>query len=210
MRTNYILIDFENTQPGTIPAGNGSPIKVFVFVGQRQSKVPIPLAVSLQRLGGDAEYVQIEGEGQNALDFHIAYYLGKLAERDPDSYFHIVSKDKGFDPLIRYLKKNKIRIQRVSQLSEILVFSNGHGGSAREKAAAVGKSLKARGTSVPRRIKTLQNTIHSFFMKSLSEAEIKEIIAHLQAAGVVTITGQVVEYTFPPEVPEPVNGVGHS
>ena len=55
----------------------------------------------MQSLGADAEYVRIEGNGPNALDFHIAFYIGNIAAKDPDCYFHIISKDTGFDPLIK-------------------------------------------------------------------------------------------------------------
>ena len=49
------------------------------------------------------ELVRLTEPGKNALDFHIAYYLGQLALKEPDAFFHIVSKDTGFDPLIQHL-----------------------------------------------------------------------------------------------------------
>jgi hypothetical protein len=36
--------------------------------------MPISLAKALQVLGKHGEYIEISGSGQNALDFHIAYY----------------------------------------------------------------------------------------------------------------------------------------
>jgi len=51
-------------------------------------------------MGERAEYVRISGNGSNALDFHIAFYIGQLAAHEPDAYFHIISKVTGFDPLI--------------------------------------------------------------------------------------------------------------
>jgi hypothetical protein len=72
---------------------------VLVFVGSNLTKVPFYLASSLQTLGSNAEYVRTGGNGPNALDFHIAFYVGQLAWRDLNAYFHIVSKDTGFDPL---------------------------------------------------------------------------------------------------------------
>ena len=62
----------------------------------------------MQRLGENAEYVKMGGNGSNALDFHIAFYIGQLAERGPNAYFHIISKDSGFDPLIKHLKTRKV------------------------------------------------------------------------------------------------------
>ena len=88
LRTNYVLIDFENVQPGELKIEEEIPLKVLIFAGEKQSKVPFDLAKSLQPLGDKVEYVQISGSGKNALDFHIAYYIGKIAEQDPNSYFH--------------------------------------------------------------------------------------------------------------------------
>ena len=108
MKTNYILIDYENVQPKNLAILNGHPFKVIVFVGANQAKIPFDVASSLQALGNNAEYIKIAGNGPNALDFHIAFYVGKLAERDPNCYFHIISKDTGFDPLIKHLKSKNI------------------------------------------------------------------------------------------------------
>jgi hypothetical protein len=52
----------------------------------------------MQRLGEHARYVRIGGTGRNALDFHLAFYLGELVQRDPGGVFRVVSKDGGFDP----------------------------------------------------------------------------------------------------------------
>ncbi|NIA27393.1 MAG: hypothetical protein GWP02_04995, partial [Desulfobulbaceae bacterium] len=102
MATNYVLIDFENVHPKNLELLTKHPFKVFVFVGASQTKVPFDLADSMQFLGNDARYIKISGNGQNALDFHIAYYIGELAGKDADAQFHIISKDKGFDPLIQH------------------------------------------------------------------------------------------------------------
>lgn len=103
MKTNYVLIDYENVQPDAIATLDQEHFKVVIFVGSNQTKVTFDVASSLQRMAERAEYVKISGNGSNALDFHIAYYIGHLASREPDAYFHIVSQDGGFDPLEHFL-----------------------------------------------------------------------------------------------------------
>jgi hypothetical protein len=88
------LIDFENVHPKNLELVTKHPFKVFVFVGANQAKVPFDLADSMQLLGNDAKYIKIAGNGQNALDFHIAYYIGELAGKDPDAHFPQEEKDK--------------------------------------------------------------------------------------------------------------------
>src|SRR6185369_111941 len=112
MRTNFVLIDSENVKPENIEKLKHEPFRVVVFVGANLKRLDFPIAKAVQSLGSKGEYVQISGHGPGALDFHIAYFIGKLAAAHPDAYFHIISKDKGFDPLIKYLKEQKIFCSR--------------------------------------------------------------------------------------------------
>ena len=104
MNANHVLIDFENVQPGNLGLLSEHQFKIHIFLGSNQSKIPVELAIAMQKLGGDAEYIRISGNGKNALDYHIAYYIGELATIEPKANFHIISKDTGFDPLITHLK----------------------------------------------------------------------------------------------------------
>ncbi len=112
MRTNFVLVDFENVQPKDLGLLKDDLFKVKLFLGPNQSKIPVALASSLQSLGNNAEYIVLETAGNNALDFHIAYYIGLLSAEDPSAFFHIISKDSGFDPLIKHLKGRKVFAQR--------------------------------------------------------------------------------------------------
>ena len=115
MSTNYVLIDFENVQPRNLEILENHPFKIFVFVGANQTKVPFDLATVMQNFGDNAQYIKISGNGQNALDFHIAFYIGQLSLQDPAGLFHIISKDKGFDPLIKHLRTKKIKVYLSTQ-----------------------------------------------------------------------------------------------
>jgi hypothetical protein len=197
LKTNYILVDYENVQPRNLEILNGHPVKVIVFVGANQAKIAFELASSLQALGDKAEYVKIVGNGQNALDFHIAFYIGQLAERDPNSYFHIISKDTGFDPLIKHLKTKKILVQREKDLAEIPILRIADATSVDEKIEAIVKSLSARGHARPRKVKTLANTINSLFMKTLEESELASLIEELNKRQYIAVDQGNVSYKHP-------------
>lgn len=119
MANNYLLIDFENVQPESIALLDGLEFTILLFVGAHQTKIPLALATQLQQLGERARYVRIEGNGPNALDFHIVFTIGELARADPEGCFHIISKDTGFDPLIRYARGRRIAVQRSVAIAEI-------------------------------------------------------------------------------------------
>ena len=197
MKNNYILIDYENVQPKNLAILNDHDFKVIVFVGSNQAKIPFELASALQALGRNAEYIKIDGNGPNALDFHIAFYIGQLAERDPNAYFHIISKDTGFDPLIKHLKKKKVFAQRERDLAEIPLLHISNATSVEERIEAIVKNLAARGHSRPRKVKTLANTIHSLFMQSLKEDEIMSVIEQMKKRNLIVIKEEAVSYKPP-------------
>ena len=197
MRTNYVLIDYENVQPDTLSVLDGEHFKVMVFVGANQTKLSFETAAAVQRLGSRAEYVKIAGNGPNALDFHIAYYVGALAAQDPTGHYYIISRDTGFDPLIQHLKVKKIFIARAQNVGEIPVVRHAPAKPATDRLAAVIADLQHRGTSKPRRLKTLSNAIHALFLKQLSAEELDALLAELQARGVVSVTGTTVTYSLP-------------
>ena len=197
MTTNYVLIDYENVHPKNLELLAEHPFKVLVFVGQNQAKIPFDLADSMQLLGKDAQYIKIAGSGQNALDFHIAYYIGELAAAEPDAYFHVISRDKGFDPLIRHLKDRKIRVQREKDLGEIPLLQLPTKASPDEKIAAIVKNLGGRGQSRPRKVKTLQNTINSLFTKKLDEKELNELINEMKKRKLIVVNQNNVSYKLP-------------
>lgn len=197
MKTNYVLIDFENVQPKSLEGLNGHPFKVLLFVGANQAKIPYELAAGLQALGSDAQYVKIEGNGSNALDFHIAFHLGRLSEQDPQAYFHIISKDTGFDPLVRYLKSRNISAQRHKDLTDIPLLRMAENASINERVAAVVKNFAARGQSRPRKTQTLANAINALFLKALSDSELDAIISQMKKKKLIVVEEDKVIYRPP-------------
>lgn len=196
MKTNYVLIDYENVQPEAMAVLGEEHFKVIIFVGANQAKVTFDVASALQQMGNRAEYVKITGNGSNALDFHIAYYIGKLASIEPDAYFHIVSKDSGFDPLIQHLKAKKILACRSKDVTEIPIVKAANSKSPTDRLAVVIGDLQRRGSAKPRTVKTLSSTINGIFQKQLSDQEIAALLLGLQKKGSLTVSGTKVSYSL--------------
>ena len=197
MPTNYVLIDFENVQPKNLKILERHPFKVLVFIGANQTKVPRYVAVAMQALGERAKYVEIDGSGPNALDFHIAYYIGELAAADPTGNFHVISKDRGFDPLIRHLKGKKIQVRRESDLAEIPNLRIPKKAKKDDKIDAIVKNLVGRGHARPRKVKTLQNTISNLVSESLNEAELAALVDELQKRKLIVVNNGNIKYKLP-------------
>lgn len=190
----YVLVDFENVQPKNLELLKEHPFKVLVFIGANQSKFPRHFVVAMQALGQQARYIEIAGSGPNALDFHIAYYIGEFAAKNPDAQFHIVSRDRGFDPLIRHLRGRNVRVRRETDLAEIPELRIPDTTSRDEQIEAIVRNLRQRGHSRPRKVKTLQNTINTLFTKKLDQAELDAIIDELRKRNLIVVKQNNVSY----------------
>jgi hypothetical protein len=199
MRTNYVLIDYENVQPSSFAGLEMEHFRVLVFVGASQNKLAFETAAAVQKLGARAEYVKIAGNGSNALDFHIAFHLGLLAAQDPTAFFHIISKDTGFDPLIQHLKERKVFVSRFKDVTDIPLLKAANSKTAPDKIDVVVANLRQRGTAKPRTLKTLTSTITSLFQKQLNEEELAALLKGLQSKGLITVDENKVTYALPSE-----------
>lgn len=186
MRKNYVFIDYENVQPESIAGLDKGNFYILLFLGAHQSKLNTNLVRSLQPLGARVEYVVIAGNGKNALDFHIAYYIGERAAIEPEAYFHVVSKDAGFDPLIQHLKDRNILASRTASLDEICILQKSSLKTLPERTNVV-KARLAQMEGKPSTVKTLSSTISALFQKTLSEDEVELVVKDLCGKGVIAI-----------------------
>ena len=194
MRTNYRLIDLENVKPANLELVAGGQFKVKVFVGANQKNLPVSMAMALQSFGPDAEYIQIESHGKNALDFHIAYYIGRLAGAEPNAFFHVISGDAGFDPLIAHLKSRKIYCQRSTSIESIPLVKAMSSKSVPDRVAAFLEFLRTPKVTKPRTRKTLGNMIRAKFANLLADDEVEQVIEALIKQRAISVQETKVAY----------------
>ncbi|HYD75076.1 PIN domain-containing protein [Ramlibacter sp.] len=194
MRPNVVLVDFESVQPASLGLLTPEHFRVMVFVGATQTKLSFELVAAVQQLGNRAEYIKISGIGRNALDFHIAYYIGRIATEQPDVFFHIISKDTGFDPLIQHLKEKNIFCGRWESVEEIPAVKASQVKSPEERAILFMSRLLQPKATKPRTEKTLRSAISAHFHRQLSEEEISAIVDALRRPGHISIADGKVLY----------------
>jgi hypothetical protein len=197
LKKNYVLIDYENVQPETVTALDKERYDVLVFVGSKQDKVKFDVVSVLQGMGERGAYIKISDSGKNALDFHIAYYIGWLAANEPDAHFHILSKDTGFDSLLKHLKTKNVSARRVKSIADLSLKIVTASKPVPDRVSVVITNLKQCGPSRPRTLKTLGSTINGWFRKSLSEKEVSSIIVELTKKGIVEVKQTKVSYFLP-------------
>ncbi|WP_182868553.1 PIN domain-containing protein [Rhodopirellula sp. JC639] len=197
MRPHYVFIDLENVLHDCTPQLVEKPTKILVFVGAKQSKLPVETVEALLRFGSQVELITISDSGPNALDFHIAYYLGKLSKSAPSAVFQIISNDKGFDPLIKHLKSQGINADRIKSTKAARPGPANKKGALAKRLEEAIERLQRTKMSKPRKVKTLHSTLASWFSNKLTDKDIQLVIDQLVAKKHVTISGAQVSYSLP-------------
>jgi PIN domain len=188
-----LLVDFENVQQVDLSRLDDST-DVIIFVGASQKSIPIELVTSAQKLGTRIEWQKVEGNGKNALDFHIACHLGRVLEKSPQFHCIVLSKDKGFDPLLRQLNKIGLKCKRINSLLELDPRSAPVEDSNYKRVLEIlGKSEKK---GRPRKLKTLSQHISSIFQKKIEQKDIDHIIDMLFANKMISETNNIISYDF--------------
>jgi len=187
---NIILIDYENLQVKNLDDVYCLDADVYVFRGSTQNKLPAELIESAQKFGSRITWIKTSRQGHNALDFHIAYFVGQIVQSDPKVFFHIVSKDDGFDALIDFMKERKLFIDRVESIDDIPLVKKM---KAIERDPVAFIKDRILNVSSPSRLKTLRTAIAKWLEKDeeklingIVEALKKEKFLEIDAQGKVT------------------------
>ncbi len=187
--SRILFVDFENegkVDLTAIPAD----VTVPFFFGASQKSVPIELFKAALKLGDRFMQIDIQGQGKNALDFHIAFYLGQYLAANPKASCIILTKDKGFDPLVKHLRARGFSVRRAATIAD--AFSTD---AAKVKTAAQAsnperpltledvlqwlKNMQSRAR--PAKRKGLLAHLKSHFGKKSSEAELNKLIDQMIA-----------------------------
>ena len=123
--------------------------------------------------------------------------LGRLAAEDPGGFFHIISKDTGFDPLIAHLKEKRIFCKRSATIDAIPVLRSLTEAPKDEQVDGVIEKLKGMPKSRPQKEKTLRTMISAWFGKKLDDAALDRIVGELAKRKVVILDQGKVRYSLP-------------
>lgn len=120
---NHVFVDFENVQDIELEIIGRETVSFTLLVGAAQKKLDAALVEKLFRHAASVHLVRLTSSGRNALDFTLSYYVGRAVAADPTGYFHVVSKDTGFDPLIEHLRSRHVRVRRHDSFATLTVAS---------------------------------------------------------------------------------------
>ncbi len=109
----HVLLDYENVQPTEeeVRALVPDARQVWVFHGPHQRDVERRFAF----FGKDATAVPISMTGKNARDFHLAFYMGYIASKNPEAEMVVVANDKGYEPMLEHARAMGFAVSRVAR-----------------------------------------------------------------------------------------------
>ncbi|MEW6677761.1 MAG: PIN domain-containing protein [Pseudomonadota bacterium] len=133
MLLTYILVDFENVQPTDMGLLTGEQYQLMIFRGPHQNKLDFDIVEAIQPLGDRVRYIQSHKQGKNALDFHIAFQMGRLIEEIESKpagergkpHFVVISNDGGFDALLSHIHTLGYGATKAANIRQALRLSAG-------------------------------------------------------------------------------------
>jgi len=195
-----ILVDFENIQKLDFENIDTTNTEILIFVGRSQNKIPFQLVEKAQAFGDHLKWLKIAGDGKNNLDFHLAFELGRLCEQfKNDVEMIILSKDSGYDSLIKYINDMNGHAQRIGNPAE-LADSTKQLPTSRFTGNIVANLTKINNQKRPRTRTTLKKHIESLLRDKASSTEIDLIIEEMFIKGLMTLTNNRLKYNIDPDI----------
>jgi hypothetical protein len=74
---NHVFVDFENVHEIDLAVIGGKAVSFTLLVGPRQTKLDVSLVEKLFEHAVSVQLVRLTSSGKNALDFTLAYYVGR-------------------------------------------------------------------------------------------------------------------------------------
>jgi len=210
---HHVFLDFENVHEIDLAALGSKAVSFTLLVGARQTKLDVAIVEKLLDHATSVQLVRLTSSGKNALDFILAYHVGRAVSADPTGFFYIIAKDTGYDPLVNHLRSNHIHASRHDDFTSLpFLRAIPCPVAAKPKAAPKAKvpapvldgiwsrvveHLRKNSTSRPRTKRRLLRNLLARFAKEIPEAEVPGVIEYLSQAGYIAIDAKdVVTYAL--------------
>ena len=186
---NHVFVDYENVHEVDPAVIGARSVSLTLLLGARQTRLDAALVEKLMEHAASVQLVRLTTSGENALDFALAYYVGRAAAADPTGHFHIVSKDTGFDPLIEHLRSRHIHAHRHNDFTALTFAESAKSPSVlpEDLMPRVLEHLAKHVNNRPKRKKTLLSHLRAFLGNAVTEADVVGLVEKLCQVGRLSI-----------------------
>jgi hypothetical protein len=206
---NHVFVDLENVKTIDTAVVASKNLRLYLFLGPQNKKLDVAVVECLLQHSQTVQMIRSPKAGKNALDFVLSYHLGQVVLTDPKGYFHIVSKDTGFDALVELLKSRNTKVKRHDDWKSLSIHASVKPPAVTAVAAPAAKptpdpksptksnlsngaakmleSLKKSATNRPKKNKTLITHARNFSGKDKPDTDAEKLIAELKRAKALEI-----------------------
>ncbi len=193
---NHVFVDFENVHQLDVSVIGAKSVNFTLLLGAKQTKLDAGLVEKLIEHAACVQLIRLTSSGKNALDFTLAYYVGRTVSANPAAYIHIVSKDTGFDPLIEHLRSRHIHAHRHDSFATLTFSGTAKAAVVASKAETPGpeeplnrllEHLRKNVSNRPKKKMTLLSHLKSLLGKDATDADAAGLLEKLQKVGHVSI-----------------------
>jgi hypothetical protein len=209
---NHVFVDLENVKTVDCSVVASKNLRLYLFLGPQNKKLDIAIVECLLEHSQTVHMIRSPKSGKNALDFVLAYHLGQTVLTDPKGFFHIVSKDTGFDALVELLKSRNNKVKRHDDWESLSMHASikppvstpaaapaAKAASAPKTPAAPAKpslstaaakmleNLKKSPKNRPKKHKSLITHARNFSGKDKPDADAEELITELKKSKALEI-----------------------
>ncbi|GHU73180.1 hypothetical protein FACS189450_12450 [Spirochaetia bacterium] len=210
MYKSVIFVDFENIQKIDTSLIDAKT-KIIVLVGLNQDNKAFEFSKNLFNNISTIELIKVNGQGPNALDIFIAFYIGKYFESIKESEIIICSKDSDYDQLIKHLdgygisikrigliennKKNIVKTKAPKQKKEITKTTIEVKTDEVQKIMEyLQKQTKSQKSKRPKKLTTLENYLYTHFAQKIPMDKVKFSINSMKTNKYIVIEGNKINY----------------
>lgn len=183
---HHIFVDFENVPTVDLALIADHNAHVTLLIGDKQKRLDLPLVRQIHRHASRVTLIEVGGSGRNALDLVLACHLGQAVVNRPGAVFHIVSKDKDFNPLVAHLRAADVDVTRHDAFAALpFLQRNAPRAAPDDRLGRLIDRLSHKTIARPVRRKTLLSHIQAFYANRLSPDELEAVVAALEERGVI-------------------------
>lgn len=177
---DHYLIDTENMAREWVELMDGRGNAIYhIFYTEKSAAIPIEC---IERMMAKQESIQFVKcyTGANALDFQLVTQLGYMLATMPEDYYHIVSKDTGYDAVVKFWAERGTKVDRSGQTAMNSTVTAGETGGidllCREAVAGLvaeseaGKIAEIIRTVTAKGLPDYKTAIHTQLVKEYAQA----------------------------------------
>lgn len=115
----FYFVDYENVNTEGLQGIEAltASDEVVVFYSEHADRLTFDLHRRINESKAQVSYFKVSACKKNALDFQLVSYLGYLVAQNPGQRFCIISRDTGFQSVVRFWAEQQIAIEQTHDLA---------------------------------------------------------------------------------------------